>query len=468
MFAGVGGFRLGLERAGWRCVGWCEVDKFCQRVYRHRFSDAGWFWPDATTLDPSQMPDFDFLVAGVPCQAWSVAGKRRGFEDARGTLWFDCFRILEGKKPKGFVFENVKGLVCRPFRDREFKRILQILRGLGYLVFWRVLNSKNYGVPQNRERVFIVGFRHGGLALADFTWPEPKPLTVRLADVLEREVPEKYYLPERTLECLRRHLERHRAKGHGFGFRIVGGGGVSNTLSSRYHKDGSENLVMVHASFPDGARVYGSEAPTISTPCGGRHLPFVVNTQGKLDEEVAEDNPVVQPCPIRFLNRNQRRFDPDTAMTVDTSNSTGVMVIGNIYPSGGDAGGIYPTVKQGKRGGKAGMPPIALPRMVSQRTLQRFDGIARTVRQDLGRNVEKPHNPVLLPDMRVRRLTPRECERLQGFPDDWTRWGVDESGKVVEISDTQRYKMMGNAVTVPVVEALGRAINAYTRALGWV
>jgi len=392
LFAGVGGFRLGMERAGHECVGWCEIDEFCQRVYRHRWPDGGWFWDDATTLPTDEVPDFDVLVAGFPCQSWSIAGKRRGFEDARGTLFFEIARILHDRQPRAFLLENVKGLVCRPFRDREFRRMLEILSDLGYAVQWRVLNSKDYGVPQNRERVFIVGQLSDGL-VPEFPWPKPRPLTKRLADVLEPEVPEKYYLREKTLRALLEHLRRHRERGHGFGARFLdpeadvagalrshglghtGTPMVANTISARYYKDGSENLVL--AGRLEGAdrptnRVYSPEgcSPALTTPSGGRHVPMVA------------------PFPIRFPNRNQRRFDPDVAMTVDGSNTTGVAL-----------------------------------------------------------------------GARVRRLTPRECERLQGFPDDWTRWGVDErTGKVVEMSDTQRYKMMGNAVTVPVAEALGRAM----------
>ncbi|MBW2560712.1 MAG: DNA (cytosine-5-)-methyltransferase [Deltaproteobacteria bacterium] len=456
LFAGVGGFRLALERLGWECVGWCEVDRFCQRVYRHRWPDGGWFWGDATTLPTAEMPDFDLLVAGFPCQSWSVAGKRRGFEDARGTLFFEIARVLRDRRPRAFLLENVKGLVCRPFRDREFRRMLEVLSGLGYAVRWRVLNSKDFGVPQNRERVFIAGRLAGrGELVPEFPWPEPRPLAVRLADVLEPEVPERYYLRGKTLRALLNHLRRHRGAGHGFGARFLDGSATTaNTLSARYHKDGSENLVL--AGRLEGAdrptnRVYSPEgcSPALTTPSGGRHVPMVA------------------PFPIRFPNRNQRSFGPDVAMTVG-SNTTGVAiyrhprhpgrrclyspdgihpavrtvsrppspkVVGNIYPSGGEAGkvhdpsGIFSTVKQGKRGGKAGVPPVV-----------------------------DPHSA-----LRVRRLTPRECERLQGFSDDWTRWGVDERGNRVEISDTQRYRMIGNAVTVPVVEALGRAVEAWLR-----
>ena len=358
LFAGVGGFRLGLERAGWRCTGWCEIDKWCQRVYRHRWPDGGWFWPDARTLDPSAMPDFDFLVGGPPCQAFSIAGKRKGFEDSRGTLWYDCFRILEAKKPRGFIFENVKGLVCRPFRDREFRRILEILRGLGYTVFWRVLNSKDFGVPQNRERVFIVGFRWEGPAPADFPWPEPRPLTVRLADVLEREVPERYYLSQKTVERIRERMGRDPLA------KLRVGGDVATALDAHCWK-GPDN---------HGART---------------------------------------------LVRG-----------------------GSIYPDGADAGRVY----------SAG-------------------GLARSLKGSAGGLGGKTGLYAVLEDFylgrvrALRRLTPRECERLQGFPDDFSRWGVDEEGNVVEVPDTHRYRMMGNAVSVPVVEALGRAINAYIRVL---
>jgi DNA (cytosine-5)-methyltransferase 1 len=413
LFAGVGGFRLGLERAGWRCVGWCEIDKWCQRVYRHRFPDGGWFWPDATTLDPPAMPGFDFLVAGVPCQAWSVAGKRRGFEDARGTLWFDCFRILEERKPRGFLFENVKGLVCRPFRDREFRRILEILRGMGYIVFWKVLNSKDFGVPQNRERVFIVGFRWDGPAPADFPWPEPRPLAARLADVLEREVPERYYVSGRALERIRGRM------GRGPPARLRVGGGVATAVDADCWKGpgshGQRTLVRVasvYESNADAGRVYSAEgvACTLKGEGGG------LGAKTGLYTVYGNPSGTRTPHPnVPEVGEAERVYDPS---------------------------GVSPPVKESSVN--------VLPPAVD------CDGY-------LG---ELGHHGSLA-TCRIRRLTPVECERLQGFPDQFTRWGVDEEGNVVEVPDTHRYRMMGNAVTVTVAEALGRSINAYMRVLGW-
>jgi DNA (cytosine-5)-methyltransferase 1 len=444
LFAGVGGFRLGLERAGWRCVGWCEIDKYCQRVYRHRFPDGGWFWPDATTLDPSAMPGFDFLVAGVPCQAWSVAGKRRGFEDSRGTLWFDCFRILEERKPRGFLCENVKGLVCRPFRDREFRRILEILRGMGYLVFWKVLNSKDYGVPQNRERVFIVGFRWEGPAPADFPWPGPRPLAVRLADVLEREVPEKYYVSGRALERIRERMGRDPLA------RLRVGGDVATAVDADYWKGpdshGQRTLVRVASAYEnnaDAGRVYSAEGVARALKGEGGGLGAKTGLYAVLEDFYPGRVRAYQESApaLREGRHGLKVYENPSGTRTLHPNAPGVGEAERVY----DPSGVSPPVKESSVNV---LPPVS--------NAVDCDGYLR-----------EPGHHDSLATCRVRRLTPVECERLQGFPDGWTGAGVDEKGNVVEISDTQRYRMMGNAVTVPVVEALGRAINAYLRVLGW-
>lgn len=306
MFAGIGGFRLALERLGWRCVGWCEADEWCQKTYRANFDTSGdWFWPDAATMPVGEMPDFDVLCAGFPCQSFSTAGRKGGFEDARGTLVYEVFRVLDAKRPRAFLLENVKGLACRPFRDREFKYILRTLAGLGYQVFWRVLDSRDFGVPQHRERVYIVGFREG--RFRDFPWPEPVPPKARLADVLEKEVPAKYRLSGRLVYTLARLAAGGRPSGRG-----------------RY------DTGMSRPEIGEALRVYGDGGPS---PPLKRH-PLLVATAGF-----------------------------------------------------------------------------------------------------------------------VRRLTPRECARLQGFPDSFA----------IPVSDTQAYRQFGNAVTVPVVEAIGRRMEAWLR-----
>lgn len=165
MFSGVGGFELGIIRALAKkgqvaeCVGYSEIDKPAIKTYEERFEHTN--YGDATRIDPRDLPYFDLLVGGFPCQAFSIGGKRLGFEDTRGTLFFDIARILEHKRPRHFILENVKGLVSHK-GGATFRTIITTLAELGYCVEWQVLNSKDFGVPQNRERVIIVG-RLGGL-----------------------------------------------------------------------------------------------------------------------------------------------------------------------------------------------------------------------------------------------------------------------------------------------------------------
>ncbi len=324
MFTGVGGFELGIERANdlsktardksrggeedsrgdksvpmatqqFTCVGFSEIDKYASELLKNKFPTVK-NYGDATKLIPKQLPDFELLVSGFPCQAFSIAGKRKGFEDTRGTLFHDIVRVLEIKKPIYLLLENVKGLLSHD-RGRTFAIILASLSKLGYVIQWMVLNSKFFGVPQNRERVFIIG------SLRGFRIPEILPF---------RE----------SKELLDESGEKRKIEGE------------SSAITKNYHRgvhSGGETYIIhnIYGGFgEDKVRKFTEYSPTIRTPKGGGHLPMV---------------------------------------------------------------------KQ---------------------------------------------------DMKIRRLTPTECERLQGFPDGWTEG----------FSDTQRYKMMGNAVTVNVVEAIARRL----------
>ena len=157
MFSGIGGFELGIGDQG-ECIGYSEIDKHAIKTYEEHFNHVN--YGDATKIDPGELPDFDLLVGGFPCQAFSVAGKRKGFDDTRGTLFFDIARILSEKRPRHLVLENVKGLLSHD-NGKTFQTIIGVLTDLGYFVEWQVLNSKDFGVPQNRERVFIVGHLGG-------------------------------------------------------------------------------------------------------------------------------------------------------------------------------------------------------------------------------------------------------------------------------------------------------------------
>ena len=281
LFGGVGGFRLGIERAiNSSCVFYSEIDKFAVQTYNKNFKEN--HKPtDITKIRAENIPDFDILCGGFPCQAFSIAGKRRGFQDTRGTLFFEIARIIKAKKPKLVFLENVKGLLNHE-KGQTFSIIIQTISELGYDVQWMVLNSKFFGVPQNRERVFIIGSIRG--------------------------------------EC----------------------------------------------------------RPEI--------LPF------------GESNEI-----------NNQKQQEQTARTITTS--------------------YY---KQG------------------QWEQYIMDLYNNKIHSDRSPTLTEPHHNTLRvrDGMKIRKLTPIECERLQGFPDNWTEG----------VSDTQRYKQMGNAVTVNVIEAIARKL----------
>ena len=237
LFAGIGGIRLGFENAfgeGIETVFVSEWDKYAQKTYSENFKDDFSIAGDITQIDAKDIPDFDICLAGFPCQAFSLAGARKGFDDdykgmCRGTLFLDVVRICEEHKPKVIFCENVKGLVIHD-KGRTFKIITKTFEDLGYTVFYKVLNSKDYGVPQNRERIYIVAFRND-IHSDNFTFPEPTDTNKVLADIIEEhEVSVKYYLSTVYLDTLRKHKARHAAKGNGFGYEIRDLQGIAGAI----------------------------------------------------------------------------------------------------------------------------------------------------------------------------------------------------------------------------------------------
>lgn len=226
LFAGIGGIRLGFEQAfgeELKTVFVSEWDEYAQKTYKANFHDDFEIAGDITKISEDDIPDFDICLAGFPCQAFSLAGQRKGFKDdykgmSRGTLFFDVARICEKKKPKVIFCENVKGLTIHD-NGRTFDIIKNTLREIGYTPFEHILNSKDFGVPQNRERIYIVAFRND-IAPVEFTFPTSTDSSKRIKDILEGPVPAKYYLSECYLQTLRGHKARHAAKGHGFGYEI--------------------------------------------------------------------------------------------------------------------------------------------------------------------------------------------------------------------------------------------------------
>lgn len=226
LFAGIGGIRLGFEQAfgeELKTVFVSEWDEYAQKTYKANFDDDFEIAGDITKISEDDIPDFDICLAGFPCQAFSLAGQRKGFADdykgmSRGTLFFDVARICEKKKPKVIFCENVKGLTIHD-KGRTFDIIKNTLREIGYTPFEHILNSKDFGVPQNRERIYIVAFRND-IAPQKFIFPTPTDSSKRIRDILEGPVPAKYYLSECYMQTLRDHKARHAAKGHGFGYEI--------------------------------------------------------------------------------------------------------------------------------------------------------------------------------------------------------------------------------------------------------
>lgn len=226
LFAGIGGIRLGFEQTRrTKNIFSAEIDPWACKTYEMNFKENPYC--DVRTIKEKDLPDFDILLAGFPCQAFSIAGRRGGFDDTRGTLFFDIARIIKAKQPQAFLLENVKGLTHHD-KGKTFKTILNTLSNdLGYTIYTNILNAKDYGIPQNRERIYFVGFKEK----FDFKFPPPIPLIKRVKDLIEpNEVSPKYYLSETYLNTLRRHRATHEAKGNGFGFDILNLEGICNTL----------------------------------------------------------------------------------------------------------------------------------------------------------------------------------------------------------------------------------------------
>lgn len=232
LFAGIGGFRMAFQNLGGECVFSSEWDEQAQRTYYANYGEVP--FGDITKESTKQMiPDgFDILCAGFPCQAFSLAGKRRGFAETRGTLFFDVAEILHRKRPKAFFLENVKGLAIHD-KGKTLETILNTLAEVGYIVpDPQILNAMYYGVPQHRERIYIVGFRNDlGITADAFQYPPKHEQVPCWLDVREENpVPAKYYLSETYIETLRRHRARHEAAGHGFGYKIIDDDGVANAI----------------------------------------------------------------------------------------------------------------------------------------------------------------------------------------------------------------------------------------------
>lgn len=248
LFAGVGGIRYPFEQLNGKCVMTSEWDKYAKLTYQTNYGDEELFLGDITKIKESEVPDHDVLVGGFPCQAFSHAGKKMGFEDTRGTMFFEVARIIKAKKPKMLLLENVKGLVSHD-KGNTLKVILSALDELGYEVTYKILHAKDFGVPQNRPRIYLVGVRKD-LGFK-FEFPENKIKPTKLGDILEEKVDKKYTISDKLWSYLQNRKEEQKAKGNGFGFSLFDANSeYVSTISARYGKDGSEILIKQKGKNP--------------------------------------------------------------------------------------------------------------------------------------------------------------------------------------------------------------------------
>ena len=414
LFAGIGGFRLGMESAGHECVAFCEIDKFARASYKAIHNTEGEIeLHDITTVTDEEIRNIghvDVICGGFPCQAFSIAGARRGFEDTRGTLFFEIARFAAILKPKYLFLENVKGLLNHDKGD-TFETILSALDELGYDVEWQVLNSKDFGVPQNRERVFIIGHLRGerGRKVFPIGGEDEKSSAKRLGINILGNTKNPNGTAQGTRDIV------HDPKG------IVG------TLTASDYKGLKQ--VAIPVLTPDrankrqnGRRFKSDGEPMFTLTAQDRHGIAIKNEIKKVG--------VIQP------NFNQSGVIYDTEGISPTIRCYG-------------GGGLEPKIrvreatKKGYAEATVGdSVNLAHPNSKTRRG-RVGEGIANTL-------VTSDSQGVVMPNFRIRKLTPRECWRLQGFPD----WAFDKAQEVN--SNSQLYKQAGNSVTVNVIKEIAR------------
>ncbi|MEY8459451.1 DNA (cytosine-5-)-methyltransferase [Lactococcus ileimucosae] len=433
-FAGIGGFRLGMESQGHTCIGFCEIDRFARKSYQAIHNTQGELeYHDITNITDDQLRQLrgqvDVLCGGFPCQAFSLAGRRLGFEDTRGTLFFELARCAKEIQPPYLFFENVKGLLSHD-QGRTFATILTTLDELGYHVEWQVLNSKDFGLPQNRERVFLIGHsRTRGLRPLFPLRGKGSPTHLeRLGNVIPsvRGMSGEVYLSSGLSPTLTVNkgegtkiaipvLTPDRLEKGQHGRRFKGNQDPMFTLTAQ---DRHGVLVAGHlpTSFAQAGRVYevSGLSPTLTTMQGGDKIPKVLllqeaphlkireaTKQGFARAEVGDSINLSYPK----SNSKRGRVGKQIANTLTTSSQQGVVVAALEY-----------------------------------RKDKWFEVTGFLVGDTLYR-------------LRIRKLTPRECFRLQGFPD----WAFEKAETVS--SKSQLYKQAGNSVSVPVIAAIARELK---------
>ncbi len=414
MFAGIGGFRSGLSKFGdfFVPVGFCEIDPFARRAYEAIYDTKGeLFFEDARKIVPEELPDIDLICGGFPCQSFSIAGKRGGFEDARGTLFFEIARIARIKRPKYLLLENVPGLLSHD-GGRTFATILITLSELGYDVCWQVLNSANFGVPQSRKRVFIIGYlrEKSSGEIQAFTEANPKTIVQKL--------------------------------GGRQGDRVYDQDGLSCTLTSNGGGFAGNTGLYSVGQLP--IKSLTKSGYQIAEPGDSIDLAYPnLNTRrGRVGKQIAHTITPNITQGVYFIDMN-----PDPKITE----------IARCITARQDAG------ISKRKGEHSGVIEIA--KEIGPRAVISPD--RETVRQQ-GRRIKGPNEPMFALTTQdrhgvldydpecdiIRKLMPIECWRLQGFTDEQFY-----KAQAVGLSDARLYKMAGNAVSVPVITALGEIIK---------
>lgn len=460
LFAGIGGFRLGLEQAGHECVGFCEIDKFARQSYKAIHNTEGEReYHDITTVSNEEWRTLrgtvELICGGFPCQAFSIAGKRKGFlDETRGTLFFEIARAAEQIKPRTLFLENVRGLLSHD-KGRTFGIILNTLDELGYDAEWQILNSKNFGVPQNRERVFIIGHLRGERG---------------------REV---FPITRENSGAIKRIVNGRESHGHST-YDVFGTDGISPTLKTMQGGN-LQPKILVNVN-PSGnginGNVYDSNAlaPTLTTNKGeGPKVAIRVKEATKQGFAVAELGDSIN-FSVPNSKTRRGRVGKQVAQTLDTSCNQAVIV---QKPRGYNKGGEHEVA------------PTLSSNSWQENNLLKLGGLYTNASENHQRGVlpglsrtlkSQNHDAGIFDGIRIRKLTPRECWRLQGFPD----WAFDKAifGHIIpsilkarlvrrtmtqkewklyqrltrhqQMSNSQLYKQAGNSVTVPVIYEIAR------------
>lgn len=347
LFSGIGAFEKALDNLNqpYELVGYSEIDKYASRSYAAIHGvDESMNLGDITKIDESSLPkDIDLITYGFPCQDISLAGKQKGLFNEDGTqtrsgLFFEALRIIEATKPKVAIAENVKNLTGKKFKP-QFELVLKSLEEAGYHNYWKVLNAKDFGIPQNRERVFIVSIRKDVDNYA-FRFPSPVPLAYKLKDFLEDEVDEKFYLSEKCINGFIRHRERHEAKGTGFKWEVRDTNGVASCLRANSSLAPTDNTISVSSEIkqvaqmypdsgnPQAGRIYDSDgiSPAVDMCSGGNRMPkvFVREATKKGYAEAYEGDSVNLGQPNSKTRRG--RVGKQVSQTLTTSPNMGVVL----------------------------------------------------------------------------------------------------------------------------------------------